>query len=96
MGEKLSVVDPPVVPDTPIWPDRLLISAMGIVGGLGLGFVLALAIEFLLRPIRDPASLAALVGSPPLAMIPVIKERQSPRARRKSGFFIPRLWSRSR
>jgi uncharacterized protein involved in exopolysaccharide biosynthesis len=96
MGEKLSVVDPPVVPDTPVWPDRLLISAMGIGGGLALGFVLALAIEILLRPIRDPASLAALVGSAPLAMIPVIKERQAPRNDRKRGFFFTRLWSRSR
>lgn len=74
MGEKLSVIDPPVVPDTPVWPDRLLISVGGIAGGLGLGLFLAFAIEFLLRPIRDPGSLAALVGSPPLAMIPVITE----------------------
>lgn len=96
MGEKLSVVDPPVVPDTPVWPDRLLISLAGIAGGLGAGLVLAFGIEFILRPIRDPASLAALVDSPPLAMIPVIRERQEFKAKPDRWSFISRLWTRSR
>jgi succinoglycan biosynthesis transport protein ExoP len=96
MGEKLSVVDPPVVPDAPIWPDRLLISVMGIGGGIALGLMLAFAIEIVLRPIRDPGSLSALVGSAPLAMIPVIGERQSPRNDRRRAPFLARLWPRSR
>jgi uncharacterized protein involved in exopolysaccharide biosynthesis len=96
MGEKLSVVDPPVVPDTPIWPNRLLISAMGIGGGLAFGLMLALAIEMLLRPIRDPAALSPLVGSAPLAMIPVIRKREQPGADRTRGSFVARLWPRSR
>jgi uncharacterized protein involved in exopolysaccharide biosynthesis len=96
MGEKLSVVDPPVVPDTPVWPDRLLISAMGIGGGLAFGLMLALAIEILLRPIRDPSALSPLVGSAPLAMIPVIRKREKPGTDGKRGSFFTRLWSRSR
>jgi polysaccharide biosynthesis transport protein len=96
MGEKLSVVDPPVVPDTPVWPDRLLISAMGIGGGLALGLMLALAIEIILKPIRDPAALAALVGSAPLAMIPFIRERPTPKQNRQGLPIIGRLWPRSR
>lgn len=96
MGEKLSVVDPPVVPDTPVWPDRLLISAMGIGGGLGLGLLLAMAIEIMLRPIRDAGALSAIVGSAPLAMIPVIRDRPVARTDEKPGFSFARLWSRSR
>lgn len=96
MGEKLSVVDPPVVPDAPVWPDRLLISLMGIGGGIALGLGLALAIEILLRPIRDPGALSRLVGTAPLATIPVIRERQAPTMERKRGSFVTRLWSRSR
>lgn len=96
MGEKLSVVDPPVMPDAPVWPDRLLITLVGIAGGLGAGLALALAVEIILRPIRDPGSLAALVGSAPLAMIPVIRERPVPKSERASGTFLTRLWARKR
>ncbi|MGX7953601.1 GumC family protein [Tsuneonella sp. HG249] len=71
MGERLLVVDPPVVPDTPIWPDRPLVIGIGALGGLALGFFLAFGIEILLRPIRDPAALAKITGSRPLATIPV-------------------------
>lgn len=96
MGEKLAVVDPPVVPDSPIWPDRLLISLIGIGGGLGFGLLLALATEVVLHPIRDPAALAALVGSPPLAMIPVIRENRKAARPAKRWSIFGRFLSRSR
>ena len=96
LGERLIVVDPPVVPDKPIWPDRLLLAAIGIGGGLALGLALALAIELLLQPIRDPGTLAALVGTAPLAMIPLIEERPSPQKSEGRWSFISRIWSRSR
>jgi uncharacterized protein involved in exopolysaccharide biosynthesis len=72
LSERLSVVEPPIVPDEPIWPDRLLIIVGGIGGGLALGFLLAFAIELVLRPIRDPDSLTSLFGSPPLGVVPII------------------------
>lgn len=72
MGERLLVVDPPVVPDQPASPNRPLILGLGLLGGLGLGIVLAFALELLLRPIRDPAVLAEITGSPPLALVPAI------------------------
>ncbi|MDE2403604.1 MAG: lipopolysaccharide biosynthesis protein [Sphingomonadales bacterium] len=96
LGERLVVVDPPVIPDKPVWPDRLLLAALGIGGGLGIGLVLALGMELLLQPIRDPASLAALVGSAPLATIPLIQERPKPQQEEKRWSFIPWKWARSR
>lgn len=96
MGERLSVVEPPIVPDTPMWPNRLLIAAAGIAGGLGLGVVLALGVEIILRPIRDPAALAAVVGLPPLAVIPPIKAQPAPRSNARKSSFFSRLWNRSR
>ena len=89
MGERLSVVDPPIVPDKPMWPDRLLIAAIGIVGGLGAGVLLALIVELILRPIRDPSTLTAIVGLAPLAVIPPIKPRPKPGQKGTSA-----LWSR--
>lgn len=73
MGERLITVDPPVVPDEPAFPKRLLIMALAIGGGLAFGLVLALGIEMFLQPIRSPAKLAALTGRRTLALVPVIK-----------------------
>lgn len=73
MGERLVVVEPPVIPSEPIWPDRLLLLAGGILGGLGLGVVLAFAIEFLLQPIRDPHALGVAGGGEVLGAVPVIE-----------------------
>ena len=72
MSERLSVVEPPVIPDSPSWPDRWILALGGIGGGLALGFVLAFAIELLLRPIRGPAALQNIMGAAPLGVIPVV------------------------
>ncbi|PKP68705.1 MAG: lipopolysaccharide biosynthesis protein [Alphaproteobacteria bacterium HGW-Alphaproteobacteria-5] len=87
MAERLSVVEPPVIPDQPSWPNRLLLGAIGLVGGLALGIMLALAAELFLRPIRDPATLKALLGAPPLGIIPVIEGKNA----RRDGWrrFLP-------
>lgn len=87
MSERLSVVEPPVVPDQPSWPNRLLLAAVGIVGGLGFGVLLALAVELLMRPIRDPSALKSILGAPPLGIIPVIESVRG----RRTGWrrFLP-------
>jgi uncharacterized protein involved in exopolysaccharide biosynthesis len=89
IAERLSVVEPPIMPDEPVWPNRLLILAVCIGGGIGLGIALALAVEILFRPIRDPDSLAAVTGENPLAVVPVIEPRKV--ARRGVGLrrFLP-------
>ncbi len=86
MGERLLVVDPPVVPDKPTSPNRPLIIGIGVAAGLGLGLVLAMAIELFLRPVRDPASIRAITGARPLAMVPVITPAKGHR-RRRPGLF---------
>lgn len=91
IAERLSVVDPPVVPDEPVNFDRLLITALSILGGLGLGIVLALAVEFLFRPIRDPDSLAAITGESPLAVVPVIASKRTGEKTRSWRRLLPRL-----
>ena len=79
MSERLSVVEPPVIPDSPSWPDRWILALGGIGGGLGLGLVLAFAIELLFRPIRGPAALQNIMGAAPLGVIPVV----TPKATKK-------------
>ncbi len=91
MGERLAVVEPPVVPDAPVSPDRLMITALGLGGGLVLGFLLALAVELFLKPIRDPKTLQGITGAAPLAAVPVIKSR----SRNRSKWTSLKFWRRA-
>ena len=75
LGERLVVVDPPVVPDKPASPNRPLILAAGLAGGIGLGLLLGLGAEMLLRPIRTPGRITQLTGRPTLALVPLIVPR---------------------
>lgn len=72
MGQKLSVIEPPVVPDTPHWPNRPLVAALGPLAGLAIGLGLAFIVEMLLRPIRTPEALFAFMHEAPLTVIPVL------------------------
>lgn len=84
MGERLSVTDPAVVPDSPISPNRPFLIVGGIAGGLILGLLLALAVELIQRPIRGVRDLEAATGLAPLAVIPTLEKGT---AKRRAGRF---------
>lgn len=76
-GERLTLVDPPVVTNEPHWPNRWLIIGGGIAGGLALGILLAFAFELMKAPVRGPAAAAAAAGGGALlGAIPVLKFTQ--------------------
>ncbi|MBB3693403.1 GumC family protein [Sphingomonas sp. BK580] len=81
-GERLTVVDPPAAPDRPVSPNRLLLIGGGVAGGLGLGLVLALALEFLMRPIRGVDQLKAL-GLETLTVVPTFTPDLAPGQKRR-------------
>jgi polysaccharide biosynthesis transport protein len=89
MGQRLAVVEPPIIPEEPIWPDRLLIVALGSIAGIGLGALLALGTELVFRPIRDPRALTQITGVSPLGVVPKINRRNR-RAGRPGQ--TPRRW----
>jgi polysaccharide biosynthesis transport protein len=87
-GERLMVIDPPVVPDKPASPNRPLLIFGGLAAGLGLGLVCALGLELLLSPIRGVGSVKAITGFAPLAAIPTIV----PKSPKSAGRWYRRLW----
>ncbi|WP_174274259.1 GumC family protein [Sphingomonas bacterium] len=69
-GERLTLADPPIVPDVPIKPKRKVLIGGGLAAGLGFGLALALLFELLLRPIRGVEAVRAATGFAPLAIVP--------------------------
>jgi uncharacterized protein involved in exopolysaccharide biosynthesis len=88
-GERLTVVDPPVVPDHPASPNRPMLIGGGIAGGLAVGAAIAFLLELLLGPIRGVGALQRVTGAPPLVVIPVMGESER-------GWFSRFNWFRRR
>jgi uncharacterized protein involved in exopolysaccharide biosynthesis len=70
-AERLSLIEPPNLPDTPYSPDRPLLIAGGAILGLFLGLLLAFAVEFIRRPLRSPSQIESL-GMPILGVVPLL------------------------
>jgi uncharacterized protein involved in exopolysaccharide biosynthesis len=70
-AERLSLIEPPNLPDTPYSPNRPLLIAGGAILGLLVGLVLAFAVEFLRRPLRSPSQIEGL-GLPVLGVVPLL------------------------
>jgi len=71
-AERLSLVDAPTLPDTPTSPNRPLLIIGGLAAGLALGLFLALAAEFIFRPVRSPNQIEGL-GLPVLGLVPILE-----------------------
>ena len=87
MGERLSIIESPNVPQAPISPNRPLLVAGGLAGGLGLGLLLVFALELFLRPIRIPDDILAVTGAVSLGSIPTIKSQD----KEKTNSWLSRL-----
>ena len=89
-AERLSLVEPPDLPDSPHWPNRPLVIAAGAAAGLALGFLLALLIELLNRPMRSPAQVQSM-GLPVLGVVPIlqtnVRKRRFPFFRKRETRF---------
>ena len=85
-GERFTLIEPPLVPEDPVSPNRPLILILGLVLSIALGVGAGAAAESLDGTVRGRHDLVQLLtGAPPLAIIPrigAIEIERSPWRRR--------------
>lgn len=72
-GQRISVIEQAVAPQEPTRPNRTLIAAAGVGGGIFLGAALVALIELLNRGIRRPEELTAKLGITAFATLPYME-----------------------
>ena len=82
-GERFTMIEPPLPPEKPISPNRILILAMGFVLSLGAGAGAAVLRNNLDASVRGVQDVRALLNVPPLAAIPVIVTRAESKKHRR-------------
>jgi polysaccharide chain length determinant protein (PEP-CTERM system associated) len=80
-GQRISLVEPAVVPVSPSRPNRKLIALASFGVGLSLAVGIFVLFEFLNDKIRRPVEITRSIGIEPLATIPYISTRAERRKR---------------
>jgi uncharacterized protein involved in exopolysaccharide biosynthesis len=85
MGEKFTLVDPPITPEIPDRPNRLAIVLIGVVLAIGAGISFGSLAEYMDRSVRRADDLEQFTGHPVLAVIPFLatQEERTRKARHK-------------
>ena len=86
-ADKFVLTGAPWMPDVPYKPNRLLISMVGLIGGLLLAAVLAVGAEMIDSSVRGSKDIGALLGVTPLAIVPIIENSRS-RARSRREWSV--------
>jgi polysaccharide chain length determinant protein (PEP-CTERM system associated) len=90
-GERMALLIPSDLPDSPSFPNRLLFAGGGLGTGLVLGFGLAVWLELRERCIRTEADAEAAVGLPVLVTVPWVVQDVQQNGNGKGHF-----WSRKK
>ena len=72
-GERFTLIEPPLTPEEPASPNRVVILVLGIVLAIGGAVGAAVARESVDTTVRDRRDLEALLSVPPLAVVPWIE-----------------------
>lgn len=83
-ADRFALIDPPVLPEKPIRPDRVKILLLGFLASLGAPIALVFALETVNQRVRGANALTALLRHRPLATIPYITTREQIALRKKS------------
>jgi hypothetical protein len=86
-GERFTLIDPPLPPEEPVSPNRMLIFLAGLVLSAGLAVGVVWFQETLDTSVRGRLDLLKLTGIAPLALVPYIGTEAERRARRRRMHF---------
>jgi capsular polysaccharide biosynthesis protein len=90
-GERMFVLNPADVPDSPSFPNRLLFAAGGLAAGLALGGGIAMWLELRDNSIRTEADAEAALQLPMLVSVPWVGVATAPENNSKLKF-----WNRNK
>jgi len=82
-GERFTLIDPPLPPEEPVSPNRVLILIGGLILSAGLAFGHLWVLETTDSSVRGRMDLFKLTGVPPLALVPYIGTQAERRAARR-------------
>lgn len=71
-GERFSLLEPPLLPEDPIKPNRKKLVAMGFFVALAVAAGIAMLLESMFARVRGVGALTAFAGQRPMAVIPYI------------------------
>ncbi|HZZ17065.1 MAG TPA: Wzz/FepE/Etk N-terminal domain-containing protein [Candidatus Sulfotelmatobacter sp.] len=86
-GEKMALLNPASLPDSPSFPNRLLFAGGGLGAGLALGLGLTLWLELRDKSIRTEADVEAALDLPLLVSIPWVIEMEAANGNGKGPFW---------
>jgi len=75
-GEQFRVLDPPNLPEKPTFPNRPMFAAGGLGGGLALGLLIAVLLEFRDKAVRTEQDVHYYLELPVLALMPSIAQQK--------------------
>lgn len=72
-GERFSIIEPPLVPEQPVKPNRPAIAFLGMMLAMAGGFGYVLLTENMDQTVRGMKRIAVLAGTAPVSVIPYLK-----------------------
>ncbi len=87
-GERFTLIDPALMPEKPVKPNRPAIALIGAVLGIGAGIGLAALVEFTDDAVRDPDMLSRSTSIPVLSAIPDIETAKEQAAKKRKRVML--------
>ncbi|QJB55325.1 GNVR domain-containing protein [Pseudodesulfovibrio sp. zrk46] len=88
VSEKLSLVEPPVMPEKPYKPKRMLLVVVAFILSIGFGIGLVAVAEFMDHSVHGRDMLTTLVNAPVLASIPYVQTSEEVAQQKKHRVMI--------